>query len=98
MPLLAAAPVGVSPICLAALTPVTSACPGPFAATSPSFKKALTAGLNAFSLELTTVVRSFVSVTPIVTHFAVSPMAFESSIARTAAGANSPKPSVGTAG
>jgi len=101
IPLLAATPVGVSPICLAALTPVTSAWPAPFTATSPSFKAALTAGRSAFSLELTTLVPSFVVVTAIVTKSAVFPIVPASSTARAAkakpASARSPRPSVATA-
>ncbi len=74
MPLLAATPVGVSPICFAAFTPVTSACPTPFTATSPSLSRLVTAGRSTFSLELITRVPSAVSVTPMVTKPFVFPL------------------------
>ena len=91
MPRLAATPVGVSPICFAAFTPVTSACPAPVAATSPLPSRARTAGLKAFSLELITLIPSLVSVTASVTKSFVLPIAFASSPARDAA-APSPSP------
>jgi hypothetical protein len=63
---LAAVAVGVCPAAFAALIPVTSACPGPAAATSPGLSAAFCAGEIVLRLELTYVTPSSVAVTAVV--------------------------------